>query len=295
MTGSFKARGAAHKLLSLTPEQLQKGIITCSTGNHASAVLHAVTALQKASSGRTVDLDVYIPSTVTPQKVAKLESAAEKCGARIIVVGQDCVEAEIAARAAATAAGKTYISPYNDYAVAGGQGTLAVELLFSLPPTKLDVVFVPVGGGGLIAGVAALLKHMVGPSVTIIGCQPERSDVMRSVEAGSVVELPWEETLSDATAGGIEEDSLTLAACTEFVDEWVTVTETEIASALVKAHGEGLVIEGSAGVAVASYLKLAERMKGKDAVVVVCGGNVAVDVLDKAYEIVLKSRLLNAG
>jgi threonine dehydratase len=292
VTGSFKARGAAHKLLSIPPDQLR---VTCSsTGNHALGVLHAASALAKA--GRPVDLTIYIPTTVTPQKVAKLQAAAAKCGAKIITIGQDCVESENAARAAAEAEGKIYVSPYNDTAVAGGQGTLALELLMSLPPSKLDAVFVPVGGGGLISGVAALIKSL-DPQVKIYGCQPEASDVMRqSVEAGgTVVELKWQETLSDATAGGIEHGALTVDACMKFVDEWITVTEPQIAAAMVGIHGHhGVAIEGAAGVAVASYIKVAkEQMRGKHAVVVVCGGNVAAETLDKAYEHVAKEKAIN--
>lgn len=282
VTGSFKARGAAHKLLSIPADQLR---VTCSsTGNHALGVLSAATAL--AAVGRPVDLTIYIPSTVTPQKVAKLQAAATKCGAKIITIGQDCVEAENAARAAAEAEGKIYVSPYNDISVAGGQGTLAVELLMALPLNKLDAVFVPVGGGGLIAGVAALLKSL-DPQVKIYGCQPEASDVMhQSLEAGKVVDLEWQETLSDATAGGIEQDAFTVEACRQFVDEWITVTEPQIAAAMVGIHGHhGLAIEGAAGVAVASYIKVAEeQMRGKHAVIVVCGGNVAAETLDKAYQ-----------
>jgi threonine dehydratase len=286
VSGSFKARGAAHKLLSISPDQLR---VTCSsTGNHALGVLHAATALTAA--GRPVDLTIYIPSTVTPQKIAKLEAAAAKCGAKIIIVGQDCVESESAARAAAEAEGKIYVSPYNDAAVAGGQGTLAVEILMALPPNKLDAVFVPVGGGGLIAGVAALIKS-IDPQVKIYGCQPEVSDVMRrSIEAGTVVDLQWQETLSDATAGGIEKGAITVDACRQFVDEWITVSEPQIAAAMVGIHGHhGVAIEGAAGVAVASYIKIAEeQMRGKHAVVVVCGGNVAAETLDKAYKHVAK-------
>lgn len=289
VTGSFKARGAAHKLLSLTPEELKAGVITSSTGNHALAVLHAATAL--AAAGRPVNLTVYLPSTVSPKKLAKLQAAAAKCSAELVTFGEDCVEAEIAARTAAEASGKTYVSPYNDLAVAGGQGTLAVEILMALPRGRLDAVFVPVGGGGLIAGVAALLKSL-DPGIKVFGCQPARSDVMRrSVEAGKVVELPWEETLSDATAGGIEEGSLTVEACARFVDDFITVTEEEIAAAMVGVHGHhGLAVEGAAGVAVASYIKMADEMHGKHAVVIICGGNVAAETLDKAYQLVAEQR-----
>lgn len=284
VTGSFKARGAAHKLLSLSPEQLKAGVVTASTGNHAAGLLYAAGAL--AAAGRPVSLTVYVPSTLTPQKSAKLADAAARCGATLRTVGTDCVEAEAAARAAADAQGMTYVSPYNDVAVAGGQGTLAVELLMARSRNELDAVFVPVGGGGLISGIAALLKSME-PSIKVYGCQPAASDVMRrSVEAGRVVTMEWAETLSDATAGGIEEGSITLDACTRFVDEFVTVNEREIAAAMVGVHGHhGTAVEGAAGVAVASYIKKAREMGGKHAVVVICGGNVAGETLDKAYSL----------
>lgn len=121
----------------------------------------------------------------------------------MVLHGQDCVEAEREGRAAAAASGRVYVSPYNDPAVAGGQGTLALELLMQLPRQQLEggVVFVPVGGGGLVGGMAAVLKA-ASPEIRVVGCQPAASDVMRrSVEAGRVVEMEWQETLSDGTAG----------------------------------------------------------------------------------------------
>jgi len=284
VTGSFKARGASHKLLSLDEDQLRAGIVASSTGNHALALLHAVSALQRA--GRHVHATIFVPSSIAPQKRAKLQAAAKICGAEIVVCGEDCLEAETRAREEATRSHKAYVSPYNDLAVAGGQGTIAIELMMALPPGKLDAVFVPVGGGGLVAGIASVLKWL-NPLITVYGCQPARSDVMRqSVLAGHVVEAPWQDTLSDGTAGGIEENSLTVPACSRFVDEWITVEEPEIAAAMVGVHGHhGMVVEGSAGVAVASFLKVRDRMQGKHAIIVCCGGNVSGVVLDKAYEI----------
>lgn len=294
VTGSFKARGAAHKLLSLTPEQRTAGIVTSSTGNHALAVLHAVAALQ--SAGRPVAAKVYVPKTIAPQKAAKLQTAAKTCGAEIVAIGEDCIEAEGAARAEAEATGKVYVSPYNDLSVAGGQGTVALEILMSLPAERLDAVFVPVGGGGLISGIAAVLKS-IDPAVKVIGCQPSRSDVMRqSVLAGKVVDLPWQDTLSDGTAGGIEEGSITLEPCQQFVDEWICVEEDAIATAMVGVHGHhGMGIEGSAGVAVASFLKVADRMQGKHVVIVACGGNVAAATLDAAYEMTRQRSMGSMG
>jgi threonine dehydratase len=282
VTGSFKARGAAHKMLSLPPTTTH--IVTSSTGNHALAVLHAVSSL--AARGRKLHATLFVPETISPEKASKLRKAGAAANAEIIATGKDCIEAEAAARVEAERSGGVYISPYNDLQVAAGQGTLAFELLMTIPAGKLDAVFVPVGGGGLMSGVAAVLKA-VHPGVTIVGCQPERSDVMkRSVEAGFVVELPWQETLSDGTAGGIESDSVTLEYCSEFVDEWVTVSEKEIASAMVQVAGHhAMNVEGAAGVAVASYLKRADRWSGKHAVVVCCGGNVAAESLERAYEL----------
>ncbi|GAB4819037.1 hypothetical protein N2152v2_006083 [Parachlorella kessleri] len=268
--------------MSLSPEQLAAGVVTSSTGNHALAVVHACEAAGEQVAGRLVPLTIYLPTTASPTKVAKLREA----GAEIVFHGQDAVETEREARRAAEQRGAVYVSPYNDWRVAGGQGTLAVELLMQLPAGKLDAVFVPVGGGGLMAGVAAVLKA-ASPDIRVIGCQPEVSDVMRrSVQEGGIVDLMWQETLSEATAGGIEEGSVTLEPCTEHVDEWVTVGEKEIARAMIDMYTHhGYMLEGAAGVAVAAFLRKAKEMQGRHCVVVCSGGNVSKDTMDRAYRV----------
>lgn len=283
VTGSFKSRGAAYKISSLTENEWQRGLVTSSTGNHALAVLHACDSIGRA--GQSVNIEIYLPRTTAPRKLSKIQRMAEKCNGKIILHGEDCIEAERKARQIAEARGQIYISPYNDLGVIAGQGTIGIEILMESSAEDLDYVFVPVGGGGLISGIASVLKAFH-PKVKIIGCQPEASDVMRrSIEEGSVVSLPWCDTLSEGTAGGIEMDSITLDKCSNLVDDWVTVTEDEIAAAMVGMHGHhGVQIEGASAVAVAALVKYAPVVKGKHSVVIICGGNVSSESLDKAYD-----------
>ena len=285
VTGSFKARGAAFKIMSLSQKERENGVVVSSTGNHALAVMHAVAALNKA--GENVVLEMYLPETIASRKLSKIEREASKCNAIVHLVGNDCVEAEIAAREAAERTGRVYISPYNDTTVIAGQGTIAMEILMERSPGEIDAVFVPVGGGGLIAGIGAVLKT-ISPGVRVFGCQPEKSDVMRrSIEAGTVVSIPWHETLSEGTAGGLEDHAVTLEECRAVVDHWVTVSEEEIAAAMVGVHGHhGTQIEGAAAVGVAGLMKCAPQIAGKHSIVIICGGNVSSETLDKAYDIV---------
>eukprot|EP00879_Flechtneria_rotunda_P021878 GHRR01023073.1.p1 GENE.GHRR01023073.1~~GHRR01023073.1.p1 ORF type:complete len:253 (+),score=120.28 GHRR01023073.1:93-851(+) len=194
---SFKARGAVNKVKSLTAEKLSRGLVTCSTGNHALAFLHACSTSPAAQQAAHT---IYLPTTADPAKVAKLKAQ----GGHVVQYGDDCVLAEYEARRVAAEQGSTYISPYNDWEVMAGQGTVAVELLEQLPD-GIDVCIVPVGGGGLIGGIAAVLKA-ADPACLVVGVQPAASAVMRqSVEAGRIVEAPSSGsllTLSDATAGG---------------------------------------------------------------------------------------------
>lgn len=287
VTGSFKARGAAYTVKKLVDQGLHmRGLVVSSTGNHAIAVMHAVSQL----SGGAVNqwpLEIYVPETVTSRKLANIERMAKKCNATVVVHGRDCVEAEQLARQTAEQRGYVYVSPYNDDDVISGQGTIAMEILMERSPNELDAIFVPVGGGGLIAGIARVIKT-IAPRVKVIGCQPEVSDVMRqSVDEGAIVHIPWMETLAEGVAGGIEEDAITLGPCMDLVDEWVTVSEEEIASAMVGMHGHhGQQIEGAAAVAIASIMKKGIELRGQRVIGIVCGGNVSAVDLDAAYDIV---------
>ena len=266
-TGAFKARGAMNKLLSLTAEERARGVVTASTGNHGMAVARSLGIL--SASGI-----VFVPEEASSSKV----QAIERLGAEVRFFGQDCADTEAHAREHAAQNHMTFVSPYNDPQVIGGQGTIAVELTRQLDP--IDAVFASLGGGGLVSGIAGYLKS-VHPNVQIIGCSPENSQVMiQSVKAGRILDLPSLPTLSDGTAGGIEAGSLTFELCRMLVDEYVTVTEDEIKASLrlfMEAHH--MLIEGAAAVAIAAYLKRREGFVGENVVIVICGANIGLETL----------------
>ena len=266
-TGSFKLRGASNKILSLSPEQAARGVIAASNGNHGLGV---------AAAARTAGIaaEVYVSNHVSPSKARRIE----EYGAHIKRIGDDPLEAELAARAAACEQGKVFISPYNDNEVMAGQGTIAVELLRQLP--TLDALFVAVGGGGLIGGIGAYTKS-ASPQTEVVGCWPENSAVLyESIKVGRILDVPEEPTLSESTAGGLEPGSVTLEVCSRVIDSSVLVSETEILDAMRRVRAlKDWIIEGAAAVAVAAFLKNAERYRGKRVAVVICGANVSEKVL----------------
>ncbi len=266
-TGSFKARGAMNKVLALTDEKCAAGVVTASTGNHGLAVARAAREVGVASL-------VFVPETADQGKVA----AIRRLGAEVRMHANDSAETEVHARAYAAEHGKAYVSPYNDPLVIAGQGTVGLELTRQLD--QFDAVFVALGGGGLVSGVAGYLKS-VGSAVTIVGCSPENSAVMiRSVQAGRILELPSLPTLSDGTAGGVEAGAMTFDLCRTLVDAYVTVSEDAIRDALrgfVAAHRQ--LIEGSAAMAIAAYLSDRARWVGARVVIVLCGGNIGVETV----------------
>src|SRR3954466_14920812 len=266
-TGSFKLRGASNKILSLSPEEAAKGVIAASNGNHGLGVAAAARAAGIAA-------EVFVSNHVSPTKARRIEDY----GARIKRIGNDPLEAELAARAAASEQGKEFISPYNDAQVRGGQGTIAVELLRQLPP--LDAIFIAVGGGGLIGGIGAYMKF-ASPQTEIVGCWPENSPVLyESIKAGRILDVPEGPTLSESTAGGLEPGSVTLEVCSHVIDSSVLVSESEILDAMRRVRDlKGWVIEGAAAVAVAAFLQNAERYRGKRVAVIICGANVSEKVL----------------
>ncbi|MCI4667653.1 MAG: threonine/serine dehydratase [Bacteroidia bacterium] len=264
-TGSFKLRGACNFLLNLKAEQRQRGVITASTGNHGAAVAYIAQKLK-------IDCEVFLPKTVNPSKVALMELY----GAKLSYHGQDSVESEEEARRVASQSQKVFISPYNDPLVITGQATLGLELGEQLP--HLDAVFVPVGGGGLVSGVASYLKSLK-PEIEVVGCQPLNSPVMyESIKAGKIIEMPLIDTLSDGTAGGVEEESLTFDYCREFVDKWETVQEEEIADALLfLARRHYWMVEGAAGLALACLRKTYKHYVGKNVALILCGRKMGLD------------------
>jgi threonine dehydratase len=262
-TGTFKLRGATHKLLSLTPEQVARGVVTASSGgNHALAVA--------ATGGKLgIATEVFVPSAIDPVRREKIEAF----GARVRLVDGDPLLAEQAARRESERSGREYASPYNDPAVIAGQGTIAVELLRQLP--NLDAVFVAVGGGGLIGGIGAHLK-VVSPRTEVVACWPRNSRALyECIRAGRIVEVEERPTLSVSTAGGVETNAVTLPLCSEVIDRSVLVSEEEILDSLRRLYREDqLLVEGAAGVPVAAFRQIAGDYAGKTVAMIICGGNV---------------------
>ncbi len=275
VTGSFKVRGVLNKLLSLTADERSRGVIAASTGNHGLAVAYGADLLE-------VPATVVLPETADPAKVERLRARA----VRVELRGVECAAAESWARAFAESSGMVYVSPYNDPDVVAGQGTIGPELLEELG--SVDALFASVGGGGLISGVAGFLAETAA-GAHAVGCLPKNSPVMYdSVKAGCIVESPILPTLSDSTAGGVEPGAVTFDLCRRLVDDWVLVEEAEIrrAMGLVKDE-QGLLVEGAAGVAVAGLLKAPghpRNAEGRNAVVIICGGNIDPAVFEDAVK-----------
>ena len=267
LTGSFKIRGAMNKLLSLSEVQRQKGVVTASTGNHALAVAYG---LQKLN----IQGDIYLPENAAKSKI----EALKYYNAPVKFYGTDCVEAEIHARNESEENDLVFVSPYNDPQIIGGQGTIGIEILKQLPITTS--IFVPVGGGGLISGIAGYMKSST-PEIKIFGCLPTASPVMaESIKAGKIIEMKIEETLSDATAGGIEPGAITFDLCKKYVDDYFLVTEKEIKKAIsliLEKHHK--VFEGASASTVAALLKNKEKFEAENVVLVISGSNISVEKL----------------
>jgi len=265
-TGSFKARGAVSKVRSLSRGELERGVITASTGNHGAAVAYACGIVG-------VTPTVVVPMDANPSKLA----AIERLGGRIETIGSDSVESELEARRLAEQRGLTFVSPYNDPAVIGGQGTLGLELLEQVD--DLSTVFVAVGGGGLASGVAGIIKA-VSPSVRVVGCSPANSAVMyHSLKVGEILDMSSDPTLSDGTAGGVEPGAITFDLLAQLLDDFVTVEEDDIRSAFLELIDvEHLLVEGSAAMAYAAARAGARVHEGSTAVIL-CGGNVGTQKL----------------
>ncbi len=268
-TGSFKFRGASNKIAMLTDADAARGVVAASNGNHGLGVA-------AAARSRGIAAEVFVSTHVSPAKARRIESY----GARITQSGADPLDAELAARRASEESGRVFISPYNDADVVAGQGTIAIELLKQLP--NLDAVFVAVGGGGLIGGIAAYLKAAA-PHVEVVGCWPENSPVLlECLRAGRVIDVAEQPTISESTSGNLEPGSVTVGICQGKIDRTVLVTEAEIVAAIrLLLETEHWLVEGAAGVALAAYLKHKALYAGKCSAVVLCGRNLSPEAMSK--------------
>jgi threonine dehydratase len=273
VTGSFKIRGAMAKLSMIPKDVLERGIVTASSGNHGAAVACAISQL----GGSAI---VFVPSNASQIKC----DAIQRYGAEVQRHGDDGLVTELYARGFALEHDHLYVSPYNDPEVVAGQGTMGLEIFDALPDA--DAVFVTVGGGGLIAGVAGVLKALR-PNVCVIGCQPSNdAAMMRCVEAGEILEIDALPTISDGSAGNLEPGSITFELCRTLVDQWVEVSETEIMTAMRDfMESQHQLLEGAAGVALAAFAKVAEAYRGKRVVIVICGAKIGLDKLKYVLEV----------
>jgi len=270
-TGSFKERGALNKLLTLSESERKRGVIAASAGNHAQGVaFHA--------AARGIRAQIVMPFATPQIKV----SATRAYGADVILHGTDYDEACEEALRRRAIEGRTFIHPFDDPDVISGQGTIGLELLEQVP--DIEAVVVPVGGGGLIAGVACALKES-NPNIRVIGVEPEKlPSMLRAREAGAPVTIAAQATIADGIAVR-RAGELTLALVNRYVDEIVSVDDEEIASAILTLlEHEKTLAEGAGATALAALLQAKTSLRNQRTVVLVTGGNIDVTLLAKIIE-----------
>ena len=278
VTGSFKVRGAYYKMSKLTAEERERGVIACSAGNHAQGV-----ALSAQKSG--IKAVICLPDGAPISKV----EATKSYGAEVCLVEGVYDDAYNRALELRDEKGYTFIHPFNDEDVIAGQGTIGLELVDQIP--DLDAVIVPIGGGGLISGIAYTLKT-INPNIKVYGVQAQGAPSMqRSVADGKVEALNSVSTIADGIAVKKPGD-LTFALCQKYVDEIVTVSDDEISAAILALMEQHkLVTEGAGAVPVAAVMFHKVPVEGKKVACVLSGGNIDVTILSR----VIKRGLLMSG
>ncbi len=271
MTGSFKERGALNRIALLTPEQTARGVVAASAGNHAQGVAYHATK-------RGIRALIVMPLATPLVKV----TATRGFGAEVILHGANYDEACDEAMRICAAEGMTFIHPFDDLAVMAGQGTIGLELLEQIP--RLEAVVVPIGGGGLIGGIACAIKESR-PAIRVIGVQTSRlPSMIAAVEQHRPVTMEPAMTIADGIAVRRAGD-VTLPVVERYVDEIVTVDEDEIASAiLVLLEREKTLAEGAGAAALAALLQKKTTLQGAHTAVMVCGGNIDVTLLSRIIE-----------
>ncbi|MEG0662115.1 MAG: threonine ammonia-lyase [Anaerovoracaceae bacterium] len=271
ITGSFKVRGAYFKISQLTDAEKEKGVIACSAGNHAQGV---ALACQKKS----VKATIYIPSAAP---ISKIE-ATKKYGAQVVLVDGVYDDAYNAAVLAAKEQDCVFIHPFNDEFVIAGQGTVGLEILDEL--NDVEAIVVPIGGGGLASGIAFAAKTL-NPSIKVFGVQAKGAPSMQnSVNQNQKVPLERISTFADGIAVK-EPGDLTFDLCSRYLDEVVTVTDDEIATAILSLmENHKLVAEGAGAVSVAAMMFNKIPVKNKKVVCIISGGNIDVTILSRVIQ-----------
>jgi threonine dehydratase len=276
MTGSFKERGALNRITLLTKEQAARGVVAASAGNHAQGVAYHATK-------RGIRALIVMPLATPLVKV----TATRGFGAEVVLHGANYDEACEEATRLCAAEGMTFIHPFDDAAVMAGQGTIGLELLDQVP--QLEAVVVPIGGGGLIGGIACAIKEACNrasrPEIRVIGVQTSRlPSMIAAVESHRPVTMEPATTIADGIAVRRAGD-MTLPVVERYVDEIVTVDEDEIASAiLVLLEREKTLAEGAGAAALAALLQKKTSLQGAHTAVIVCGGNIDVTLLSRIIE-----------
>lgn len=260
---SFKIRGALNKMLTLTPEEIERGVATISTGNHGSSVSYAASLLNIRSA------KVIVPENTPQSKIDKITYF----GAEVMLMGRDYDEAHALGMKFINEHGMTYIDAYyDDPKIYGGQGTIAIEILEQNP--DIDTIVVPIGGGGLITGIAVAAKA-IKPGIRIVGVQTEKCPAMiRSYEDGVFYEeYPCEDSICDALLGGI--GALSYQLVKDYVDDLITVSEDTVGKAVsFMAKEEKYIVEAGSCVTVAAIMDNRERIGGRNIALVLSGGNI---------------------
>ena len=267
-TGAFKLRGAYYKIATLSDEEKARGVIACSAGNHAQGVAFAAR-------------DMGIPATICIPEGAPLSKieATRSYGANVVLVPGVYDDAYAEAVRLRDEQGLTFIHPFNDYHIMAGQGTIGLEILEQLP--DVDVILVPIGGGGLISGLAYAVKHLK-PSCQVIGVQAAgAASMVDSLEAGHILTLPSVHTIADGIQVKTPGD-LTFEMCRQYVDKVVAVSENEIARAILSVlEKQKLVAEGAGAVGIAAAMYGKVDLRGKTVCALLSGGNVDVTTLSR--------------
>jgi threonine dehydratase len=271
MTGSFKERGALNRIATLTPEQAARGVVAASAGNHAQGVAYHATK-------RGIRSVIVMPLATPLVKV----TATRNFGAQVVLHGANYDEACDEATRICTAEGMTFIHPFDDPVVMAGQGTIGLELLEQVP--ELQAVVVPIGGGGLIGGIACAIKESR-PDIRVIGVQTSRLPSMAAaVQQHHPVTLDSATTIADGIAVRRAGD-VTFPVVEQYVDEIVTVDEDEIASAiLVLLEREKTLAEGAGATALAALIQKKTTLKAEHTAVIVSAGNIDVTLLSRIIE-----------
>ena len=281
VTGSVKIRGAYNKISKLSKKERKKGVIASSTGNHAQAVAHSATKLKIKS---TIVMPEY-------SSLAKI-TATKNYGAKVILHGKVYDDAYEEAKRLKNKLGLTFVHPYNDEDIISGQGTIGLEIMEDLP--KTDYIFVPIGGGGLISGIAIAAKN-INPKVKIIGVQAEGANPIKVKNHKSrLKEIKEINTIADGIAVKHPGD-LTLALINKYVDKIVTVNDDEISEALLTLLERGKYVAEPAGaVSLAAIIHKKVKIKNKNVVAVISGGNIDIKTLDSLLKkgMVKQGRLL---